>query len=32
MPTSLFWRMVGYANRATGAWCLLQWVENIKEQ
>jgi hypothetical protein len=48
MPASLFWRMVGYANRpdrmsgaselsndssyATGAWCLLQWVQNIKEQ
>jgi hypothetical protein len=48
MPASLFWRMVGYANRPehilggrelsndssypTGAWCLLQWVENIKEQ
>jgi hypothetical protein len=48
MPASVFWRMVGYANRpdrmsgaselsqdssyATGAWCLLQWVQNIKEQ
>jgi hypothetical protein len=48
MPASVFWRMVGYANRpdrmsgaselskdssyATGAWCLLQWAQNIKEQ
>jgi hypothetical protein len=48
MPASVFWRMVGYANRpdrmmgaselskdssySTGAWCLLQWVQNIKEQ
>jgi hypothetical protein len=48
MPASVFWRMVGYANRpdrmsgaselsqdssyATGAWCMLQWVQDIKEQ
>jgi hypothetical protein len=49
MPSSLFSRMVGYANRsferrtgarelskdgsyATGAGCLLQWVQNINKQ
>jgi hypothetical protein len=49
MPSSLFWRMVGYANGslerrtgarelsedgsyATGAGCLLQWVQNINKQ
>jgi hypothetical protein len=49
LPSSLFWRMVGYANRslerragarelskdgsyATGAGCLLQWLQIINKQ